>query len=76
MYGPGAHRGVGHDGVHGRGEHHGLGLSQLGVPVEAQARDTPEGARISVRPKVATDLEKMRSALREREARTRSGECP
>lgn len=76
MYGPGAHRGLGHDGEHGGGEHHGLGLAHLGVPVRAEAEDTPEGARIIVRPIVATDLDKMRKALREREERTRAGKCP
>lgn len=75
MYGPGAHRGLGHDGEHGNGLRHGLGLAQLGVPVYAVAENTPEGARITVRPKVAADLERMRSALKEREQNARSGEC-
>jgi hypothetical protein len=76
MYGPGAHRGLGHDGAHGGGEHHGLGLARLGVPVSAVAEDTAEGAKITVVPKVAADLEKMRQALHERESRTRAGTCP
>lgn len=61
MYGPGAHRGLGHDRIHGGGHRHGLGLDQLGVRVRAEAESTPEGARIIVRPQVATDLEAMRS---------------
>lgn len=76
MYGPGAHKGVGHDGAHGSGEHHGLGLARLGVPVRAEAADTPEGARIVVRPVAASDLEAMRKALRERDERARTGPCP
>jgi hypothetical protein len=76
MYGPGAHRGLGHDGVHGRGDRHGLGLAHLGVPVLAEEQDTPEGARITVRPVLTADLDRMRKALREREERTRSGKCP
>jgi hypothetical protein len=76
MYGPGAHRGLGHDGVHGGGEKHGLGLAHLGVEVHAEAEDTPDGARITVRPVVASDLERMRKALHEREERARSGKCP
>jgi len=76
MYGPGAHRGFGHHGTHGGGNQHGFGLAQLGMPVEAQAENTPEGARILVRPKAASDLERMRTALWQREARVRAGECP
>jgi hypothetical protein len=76
MYGPGAHRGLGHEGKHGSGEHHGLGLAQLGVPVRAEVEDTPDGARIVVRPVVATDLETMRKALHDREERARAGRCP
>jgi len=76
MYGPGAHRGLGHQGVHGGGHRHGLGLSQLGVPVRAEAENTPEGARITVRPEVATDMEAMRAALWKREGSARRGDCP
>ena len=76
IYGPGAHRGLGHDGAHGGGHQHGLGLAHLGVPVEAEAKDTPEGALITVRPKAASDLARMRAALRKREGQVRTGECP
>ena len=76
MYGPGSHMGLGHDGMHGKGERHGLGLVHLGVPVNAIAEDTPEGARIIVWPKRQEDLGKMRAALEERERRTRTGKCP
>jgi hypothetical protein len=76
MYGPGARMGLGHGGAHGKGEQHGLGLVHLGVPVNAMAEDTPEGARIFVWPKRAEDVGKMRAALVERERRTRTGECP
>lgn len=76
MYGAGAHRGRGHDGAHGGGHSHGLGLARLGMPVQAEVENTAEGARIIVRPKVATDLKRMRAALREREGRVRAGECP
>lgn len=76
MYGPGAHLGAGHDGEHGKGEQHGLGLRHLGVSVEAIAEDTPDGARIIVWPKRREDLEKMRTALAERASRARTGKCP
>lgn len=76
MYGPGAHRGLGHDGVHGGGHRHGLGLAHLGVPVRAEAENTPDGAIITVRPQSPAELPRMRAALREREGRVRAGECP
>jgi hypothetical protein len=76
MYGPGAHRGLGHDGKHGGGHQHGVGLAHLGVPVHAEAENTPEGARILVRPKDPADLERMRAALWARERRSRLGGCP
>lgn len=76
MYGPGAQKGKGHHGEHGIGHRHGLGLAHLGVPVTAEAEDTPEGAQIHVRPKNPADLDKMRDALSERESRTRNGTCP
>lgn len=76
MYGPGAHRGKGHEGKHGGGEQHGIGLRHLGVPVQAVAEDTADGARIVVRPKDPADLEKMRAALADRERSTRTGTCP
>lgn len=76
MYGAGARRGAGHHGKHGGGEQHGIGLAHLGVPVTAVAEDTPDGARILVKPKVPGDLEKMREALVARERLTRTGACP
>ena len=76
MYGPGAHRGLGHDGKHGGGERHGLGLAELGVPARAEALDTPDGALILVRPRQPADLDRMREALATREGRVRRGECP
>lgn len=76
MYGPGAHRGLGHDGKHGGGEHHGLALAELGVPVQAEARDTPDGAVVLVRPVEPTDLDRLRAALAKRVGRVRRGECP
>src|SRR5687767_11291023 len=59
MYGPGAHKGKGHNGEHGLGHQHGLGLAHLGVRVTASAVDTPDGADIYVRPQAPADLDKM-----------------
>ncbi len=75
MYGPGAHRGVGHEGHHGIGQRHGLALDRLGVAVLARAENTPEGARIVVRPIDPADLSKVKDALADREGRARGGGC-
>jgi len=75
MYGPGARRGRGHDGIHGRGGHHGLALDRIGVPVFAEATDTADGARIFVKPRAPSDLEAMRAALLKRESSVRIGDC-
>ncbi|MBS2018849.1 MAG: hypothetical protein JST00_38635 [Deltaproteobacteria bacterium] len=75
MYGPGSHRGRGHAGTHGEGQHHGLALDRLGVPVVAEASDTADGARIAVRPKDPADLPKLREAAAARESRARAGGC-
>lgn len=75
MYGPGAHRGRGHDGTHGEGQQHGLALDRLGVPVVVDATDTNDGARVHVRPKDPADLQKLREAATARERRVRSGDC-
>jgi hypothetical protein len=75
MYGPGARRGRGHDGTHGRGGHHGLALDRIGVPVSAEATDTADGARIFVKPRAPSDLQAMRAALLKRESSVRIGDC-
>lgn len=75
MYGPGAHRGRGHDGAHGTGQQHGLALDRLGVPVVVESTDTADGARIVVRPKDPADLPRLREAAGARENRVRGGDC-
>jgi hypothetical protein len=75
MYGPGAHRGMGHDGVHGNGKQHGLGLATLGVPVRASEEDTREGAVIHVVAVEPGDRVKLRSVLVQRGNAARSSDC-
>lgn len=75
MYGPGAHRGRGHDGAHGVGQHHGLALDRLGVPVDARAENTAAGARIVVTPKDPADLPTLHRVASDRERRARTGGC-
>jgi hypothetical protein len=67
--------GLGHDGKHGTGDRHGLGLVHLGVPVHAMVENTPDGARIMVWPNAPQDLTRMRAALADREKRARTGKC-
>jgi hypothetical protein len=76
MYGPGAHRGLGHQGLHGDGEHHGLGLKELSPPVRAVEVDTDDGARIHITPLNAADAVAVRAEVHARVTRTRMGDCP
>ena len=75
MYGPGARKGMGHDGVHGDGRQHGLGLATIGVPVRASEEDTHEGAIIHVVAVEPRDRERLQEALRSRANAARSGDC-
>jgi hypothetical protein len=76
MYGAGAHRGLGHEGTHGSGLHHGLALDRLGVPVRAEEEDTASGARIRVAAIDAADRATVRTAVRARADAVRVGSCP
>jgi hypothetical protein len=74
MYGPGAHRGLGHGGEHGLGQKHGLALSEL--PVTTAVETIEHGARLRV---LITDFARraeVRQALHERAERVAAGECP
>jgi hypothetical protein len=75
MYGPGAHRGLGHHGQHGDGKQHGLSLGTLGVQVVAAEEDTPDGARIHVASVDPQEKQRMRAALVARVDDARTGEC-
>jgi hypothetical protein len=76
MYGPGAHRGLGHHGQHNSGLHHGLGLAELGGKVTATEEDTNEGALIHISAVDPATVEGLRTELSARAARARVGECP
>jgi hypothetical protein len=75
MYGPGAHRGLGHGGHHGDGKQHGLNLGTLGVRVVAAEEDTPDGARIHVASVDPQEMKRMRAALVARVDDARTGDC-
>lgn len=75
MHGPGAHRGLGHEGQHGLGGRHGLGLGRLGVRVRAESEDTVEGARIHVAALDPADITRLRQAIHSRANQARLGDC-
>ena len=76
QYGAHAHKGLGHEGKHDDGEHHGLGLARLGIEVVTSEEDTEDGALIHVDAVATADRAKLRDALRARVEDARSGDCP
>jgi hypothetical protein len=66
---------MGHAGVHGIGQHHGVGLATLGVAVRASEEDTREGAIIHVVAVNEDDRHRLRSALVTRANAARTGDC-
>jgi hypothetical protein len=76
MYGPGAHRGEGHDGQHERGGHHGLGLASLGIQIRASEEDTSEGAVVHVAALDEEDRPRLQKVMHLRADDARRGGCP
>lgn len=74
FHGPGQGYGKGHDGVHGHGGDHGLQISQL-PPLRALAENVEGGARITLVPTVAEDLERLRAKVKERAAAMNASNC-
>jgi hypothetical protein len=73
MYGPGAHKGMGHEGHHGEGGQHGLQVMQM-PPVHATFGEVESGARIVFVPADVNDKAIVGSKLRER-ARAMNTSC-
>jgi len=65
MHGPGGRRGYGHRGEHGDGGEHGLQPVQL-PPARAAVTEIDGGARLSLVPSDAADVERLRAKVRER----------
>lgn len=65
MNGPGAHKGPGHEGLHGTGGRHGLQSMQL-PPMRAVVEDVDRGARISLTPVDAADVPRLRASIQDR----------
>ena len=76
MYGPGAHRGLGHHGKHGNGGHHGLRLAELRPTIKAVEIDVPSGAKIHVTPIESAKLDEVRAEVRARAAQAQWGDGP
>lgn len=66
MYGP-QQAGIGHEGQHGQGGHHGLQPMQM-PPVYTSTEDVENGARIRLAPVDPNDLGTLRAKARERAA--------
>jgi hypothetical protein len=74
MHGPVGRQGKGHHGRHGIGGHH--GLNALNLPASrALVTEVPGGARLSLAPVHASDLETLRTRVRERALRMTSLPC-
>jgi hypothetical protein len=67
LHGPFGRRGRGHRGRHGSGGHHGLQAATL-PPSRALIDIVPEGARLTLEPLHASDLEVLRARVRVRAA--------
>jgi hypothetical protein len=75
LYGPGAHRGLGHHGRHHLGaQRHGLRLTEL-PPLEATAVDLEGGARIQLAAKLPSQADEIRRRTRERVETANAGPC-
>jgi hypothetical protein len=59
MHGAGQQQGVGHDGVHGQGGHHGLHAMHL-PPARATVTDVTDGVRLDLVPLEASNLALLR----------------
>jgi hypothetical protein len=75
MYGPGAHRGLGHDGKHGDGARHGLHLAELRAKVNAVETDIPDGASIRVTPLDPAKVGEVQSEVEARVEKAQWGNC-
>lgn len=66
-YGPMSHSGPGHDGKHGQGHQHGLGLTALIGPITIEYEDVPAGAKLRITANNGSqfEIDRMRTRVRE-----------
>jgi len=74
QYGPGAHRGSGHDGTHGDGGGHGLRLSEL-PPINTSFQSWDAGARLHVLAVSDSDVRQVQIRMYERVEQAAAGKC-
>lgn len=74
-HGPGAHEGLGHEGLHGMGQRHGLRLWDM-PPVQTTVTDVDRGARLRLVAIDASRTDALRTAMHERAPHVAAGECP
>jgi hypothetical protein len=73
--GPDRHEGMGHDGKHGGSHGHGLRLWEM-PPSRSIIEDTPDGARLHVKPLANEDLPALTAKMRERVRALEDKDCP
>jgi hypothetical protein len=74
LYGPGAHKGLGHHGMHLGAQRHGLRLTEL-PPLYASVDDVDGGARLHLVAKLSMQSDELRAKLRDRIDLVRAGPC-
>jgi hypothetical protein len=74
QHGKGAHLGVGHDGMHGTGEGHGLHFADF-PPVRTDFEPIEGGARLHVLAVNDGDIRVVRERLNERLPQLQTGKC-
>lgn len=75
QHGPSRREGFGHDGRHGDAHGHGLRLWEM-PPSRTIIEETPDGARLHVKPLSDGDLPRLAEALRTRVRALGEGDCP
>ena len=74
LYGPGAHEGFGHHGLHLGAQRHGLRLTEL-PPLEARVDDVNGGVHMHLAAKVSSQTDELRKKIHERVDEVRAGPC-
>ena len=74
LYGPAAHRGLGHGGKHLGAQRHGLRLSELPA-LRADVDDVEGGARLHLVAKISEQADELRARVHERVDEVRAGPC-
>jgi hypothetical protein len=74
LHGPGAHEGLGHEGVHMGAQRHGLRLTEM-PPMDASVEDVQGGAILHLYAKVAAQRDELREKVHGRVDEIMAGPC-